>query len=620
MGAPACAADRGADAAALSPKPRSGGARIAPMRLSLLAIAAAGLVVSTSDAGAQRATRVFHTVEVREPASRLLHVTSRFTGLGQRSIDLSLPMWTPGWYTVENYARNVLRLEFTDASGRRLDWYMTGKSTWRVLTGGSAEVRARFDYLAPSLGLNQAKVADEWAFFTGTQLFLEPVGHRSWGATVRFAVPPGWRVLTSLHDTADSLSFTANDYDELADATTQLGRFDATRFEVRGTPHWFISTPAGALTAAQRDTMADHAARLATVLSRVFGTPLPYRKYLYHYFFLPSETPGGGGLEHASSHVSIVGPLDGASPTARDGLVAHEYFHLWNVKRLRPAELWPYDYGREIYTPNLWVSEGFTNYYASLGLLRAGLEDGDAFLRRAANAIGSVESAEARPYVSIADASTSTWLNYGASQAFGISYYAGGEVIAMVLDLAILHASGGAARLDDLMRALWRETAARGRGFTRADIDRALRRTTRRDVTPLLRAMVDGRRPAPYDSVLAFAGYRLERVDRQLPVLGMSRRTTASGDEIVRITPGGAADRAGFRVGDVVPAVDDRPIASVRFPELIGRTVRFEVLRGHDRRSITMPIPGRAAPDYRIVDLGNITAEQRALRERWLGP
>ena len=590
------------------------------MRSPVVALVAVALVSATSDGLAQRSARVQHTVEVREPASRLIHVTSRFTELGQRSLDLSLPTWTPGWYTVENYARNVLRLEFTDAGGKRLRWRMTGKSSWRVFTDGASEVRARFDYLAPSLGLNQAKVADDWAFFTGTQLFLEPVGHRDWRSTVRFVVPPAWRVLTSLHDTPDSSTFAANDYDELADATTQLGRFDATRFEVHGTPHWFISTPSGALSAAQRDTMADHAARLATVLSRVFGTRLPYRKYLYHYFYLPSETPSGGGLEHASSHVSIVGPLDGASPTARDGLVAHEYFHVWNVKRLRPAELWPYDYARESYTPNLWVSEGFTNYYASIGLLRAGLEDRDAFLGHAANAIGSLESADARSYVSIADASISTWLSYGSSQAFGISYYAGGEVTAMMLDLAILHASGGTARLDDLMRALWRETAARGRGFTRADVDRALRRTARRDVTPLLRAMVDGRQPAPYDSVLAFAGYRLERIDRQLPVLGMIRRTTAAGDEIVRITPGGAADRAGLRAGDVVPTVDDRPIASVRFPELIGRTVRLDVRRGQERRSISMQIPGRAAPDYRIVDRDTISAEQRSLRERWLGP
>jgi predicted metalloprotease with PDZ domain len=389
---------------------------------------------------------------------------------------------------------------------------------------------------------------------------------------------------------------------------------------VEGRPHWFIATPTGALLPAQLDTMVDHAARIVRTQASVFGGSLPYSKYLYHYFFLPSETNTGGGLEHASSHVSIVGPLDGTSPTARDGLIAHEFFHLWNVKRLRPAELWPYDYTHETYTSNLWVSEGFTNYYASLGLLRAGLEGREAFLAHAANAIASVETADARQYISVADASTSAWLSYGASQPFGVSYYAGGEMVAMMLDLAILHASAGATRLDDLMRALWRETAARGRGFTRADFERALNRVAPRDLTPLLRRMVDQREVPPYDSVLAFAGYRLDRVDRQLPVMGMVRRTTPEGDEILSIAPGGSADRAGLRVGDVVQTVDDQAIAAVRFADLIGRNVRFTVLRRGERQAVLVQITGRAAPIFRIVELETLTTAQRGLRERWLRP
>jgi predicted metalloprotease with PDZ domain len=587
------------------------------MRLTHRVIAT---LILASPVAAQPAARVQHTVEVRDPATRLFHVTSRYTRLAQSSLDLSLPVWTPGWYTAENYARNIHRLEFTDGNGRRLPWRMIGKTTWRVDTERVTEVQARFEYLAPTLGLNQAKVDTDWAFFTGTQLFLEPVGHRDWSSSVRFAVPVGWRVLSSLRDGGDSLRFTARDYDELADATTQLGHFDARRFDVGGKPHWFIATPVGALLPAQLDTMVDHATRIASIQAGVFGGSLPYSKYLYHYFFLPSETNTTGGLEHASSHVSIVGRLDGASPTVWDGLIAHEFFHVWNVKRLRPAELWPYDYTNETYTSNLWVSEGFTNYYASLALLRAGLEGRDAFLAHATNAIASVETSDARQYISIADASTSTWLTYGASQPFGISYYAGGEMVAMMLDLAILHASAGATRLDDLMRALWRETAARGRGFTRADFERALNRVAQRDLTPFLRRMVDKREVPPYDSVLAFAGYRLHRVDRRLPVMGMVRRTTPQGDEILSIAPGGSADRAGLRVGDIVQTVDDQPIAAVRFADLIGRTVRFTVLRRGERRAALVQITGRAAPIFRIVELETMTAVQRALRERWLQP
>ncbi|HYD54288.1 MAG TPA: hypothetical protein VEA99_16755, partial [Gemmatimonadaceae bacterium] len=355
------------------------------MRLRLLAVATllAGPLAAQSPA-----PRVLHTVEVRDPATRAFHVTSRFLRvdqLPQRWIDLALPTWTPGWYVIEDYAKHVRRLEFTDGRGKRLPWYMTDRSTWRVDTRGASEVQARFEYEAVALGLNQARITDDWAFFTGTQLFLEPVGYTQWASSVRFARPDGWRLLTSLRDTDDSLTFTAANYHELVDATTQMGRFDAKRFEVDGKPHWFIAAPAGALSGAQLDTMADHAARIARVQARVFAGTLPYPKYLYHYFFLPAETNAGGGLEHANSHVSIVGPLGDASPTAFSGLLAHEFFHLWNVKRLRPAEMWPYDYSDENVTPNLWVSEGFTNYYASMTLLRAGLQDRARFLAQAAN-------------------------------------------------------------------------------------------------------------------------------------------------------------------------------------------------------------------------------------------
>lgn len=577
-------------------------------------------LLSARPLAAQTPPRVQHTVEVRDPAARLFHVTSRFTRLSQATLDLALPVWTPGWYTIENYARNVARLEFTDGNGKQLPWRATGKSSWQVSTGGAPIVRAQFDYLAPALGLNQANVTLDWAFFTGTQLFLEPVGHREWNASVRFAAPAGWRVLSSLSGSdRDSLQFTARDYDELADATTQLGHFDTRRFDIEGKPHWFIATPRGALSPAQLDTMADHAAQLVRAQASVFDGTLPYSKYLYHYFYLPSETSASGGLEHASSHVGIVGPLGGESPTQRDGLVAHEYFHLWNVKRLRPAELWPYDYSREMSTSSLWVSEGFTNYFASLGLLRTGLENRDLFLEHAANAITSIETPEARQYISIADASTSTWLSYGSSQPFSVSYYAGGEMVAMMLDLAILHATGNAARLDDLMRVLWRETAARGRGFTRADFDRALNSVARRDLTPLLRRLVDQRTQPPYDSLLAFAGYRLQRVERQVPEMGMVRRSTAEGQEILRVTPGGSADRAGLRAGDVVLTVDGRSLSAVRFAELIGRSVPFTILRGNERQTASVRIAGRSAPIINFVDIAARTPAQLALRERWLG-
>jgi predicted metalloprotease with PDZ domain len=571
--------------------------------------------------GAQAPARVQHIVEVRDPATTVFHVTSRYTRLAQPWLDLALPVWTPGWYVIENYGKNLLRLEFTDASGKRLPWYMTNKSTWRVTTRGVTDVVVRFEYQASVLGLNQAKVTDEWAFFTGTQLFLEPVSYRQWTSSVRFVVPSGWRVLSSLRDTDDAFVFTATGYDELVDATTQLGRFDAKRFEIDGKHHWFIATPAGTLNPSQLDTMADHAARIARTQARVFEGTLPYHKYLYHYFFLPAESNASGGLEHANSHVGIVGPLGASSPTQLDGLLAHEFFHLWNVKRLRPAEMWPYDYSRENYTPSLWISEGFTNYYAGLTLLRAGLQTRDLFLGQTANAIGSIESADARRFVAIADASMATWLGYDTPQAFSISYYAGGQIVAAMLDLAIIHHSAGEARLDDALRLLWRERWAKGFGFTREHAVSAFSRAARHNLTNYVQRMVDWRQVPPYDSVFGFAGFRLERAQRDLPVLGFVGRTVAQGVAVTSVTTGSPADVAGLRVDDVVLTVDGQPWTGAgALGGQIGREVRVAFVRGNDRRTVPLRVGSRSVTQFRLVDLGTITEQQRRVRERWLGP
>src|SRR5918912_3191811 len=190
--------------------------------------------------GAER-IRADYTVTLADPATQLFHVTAQFSNLAQPTFDFALPTWTPGWYTIENYAKNVLRLTVTDGGGRPLAHTMTRKQTWRTDTRGRDRVRVDFDYAATVLALNQAKLTPEIGFFTGTELFVEPLGHRGAPATVRFVLPAGWRMVTALAATDDSLVYAAPDYDVLVDAPTLLGHFDVTRFDVEGKPHYFVA-------------------------------------------------------------------------------------------------------------------------------------------------------------------------------------------------------------------------------------------------------------------------------------------------------------------------------------------------------------------------------------------
>ena len=232
---------------------------------------------------------------------------------------------------------------------------------------------------------------------------------------VRFDAPSGWKIASGLDETADPMVFTAPEYDTLVDQPTLMGQFDVTRFTVEGKPHDLVANPPGVFSAEKTRTLAGHLTKLAETQGRIFGG-LPYRKFVYFYFFRPAEA-SAGVLEHQNSFVALWNPDALPLPDDMVGQAAHEFFHVWNVKRIRPVQMWPYDYARENETPLLWVSEGFTSYYASLTLYRAGLRDARSFIGDMARAIGEVEGNEARRYISASDSSTSTWIDYASPTA-----------------------------------------------------------------------------------------------------------------------------------------------------------------------------------------------------------
>ncbi len=557
-----------------------------------------------------------YTVAVADPAAHLFHVTAVFHDVAQPSLDLALPTWTPGWYTIENYAKNVLRLAAYGANGARLRHSMVRKQTWRLDARGQRSVRVEFDYLATVLALNQAKLTPEFGFFTGIELFLEAVGHRNGPIPVHFKVPAGWKIATALDETADSLTYQASDYDALVDAPVMLGHFDATRFEAGGKPHWFVAEPAGSWSAETTARFNALAAKVVDADAALFGG-LPYQKYVYFYHFARAESNAGGALEHLNSHVTMAYSPD-RTPEQLIGTAAHEYFHTWNVKRIRPAEMWPYDYSRENETPLLWVSEGFTNYYGPMAELRAGIITPDQFLAGYAGAIGEIESNEARKYISPEESSVSTWVGYDSPVAFGISYYPWGQDLGGLLDLSIRHDSYGKASLDDLMRTLFREHYLRGKGYTTADVIAIVNRLTHRDYRRFFDRYVGGTEVPPYDSLLAFAGYRLETEINEVGMLGVSLNATPDGPRITKVVPASPALQAGLKEGDVIRTLDGGPFPADGVRSRGGQTVHLGILRDGTTSTIPVLVGTRKETSYRIVDRPGVTAEQRALREQWL--
>jgi predicted metalloprotease with PDZ domain len=304
------------------------------------------------------------------------------------------------------------------------------------------------------------------------------------------------------------------------------------------------------------------------------------------------------------------------------GQAAHEFFHVWNVKRIRPVQLWPYDYARETETPLLWVSEGFTSYYTALTRYRAGFRDARSFLGDVARPISEAEGNEARRYISAADASTSTWIGYNNPPPFSLNYYAQGANLAALLDLSIRHDTRGASGLDDVMRTLYTDFYQRGRGFSTEDLIRVINRITRNSYEGFFSRYVSGTDVPPYETIFGYAGYQVERTTRKLPNLGVNL------DQMGRITgvpPGSDAGTTPLQPGDLILSVAGQTLdgqaggAVFRLlTEKSGQNIRLRIRRGGEERELEIAVGSVELVNYRIVDSKSPTPDQLKIREGWL--
>ena len=578
------------------------------------------VLVAPAGAAQGRGLEIEYTVKVADIPGQLFHVTTDIRNINQPALDLSLPVWSPGWYVIENYAKNILRFRVSEPGGRQLRPARVRKQTWRIDTRGISHITVEFDYQAAVLAANQSRIAADYAFFTGTQLFLLPEGHRSRPSRVRFDVPSGWRIASGLDETADPTVFTAPEYDTLVDQPTLMGQFDVTRFMVEGKPHDFVANPAGVFSAEKTRTLIGHLTKLAETQSRIFGG-LPYRKFVYFYFFRRAEA-SATVLEHQNSYVALVNAGAQAQPDDMAVQASHEFFHVWNVKRIRPVQMWPYDYARENETPLLWVSEGFTNYYTSLTRYRAGLRNAQSFVDEVAGTIAQVEGNEARRYISAADASMSTWIGYNTPPPFFISYYTQGANLAALLDLSIRHDTRGASGLDDVMRTLFTEFYQRGRGFSTEDLIRVINRITRNSYEGFFSRYVSGTDVPPYETILGYAGYQVERATRKFPNLGVNLN---EGGRVTGVPPGSDPGTTPLRQGDLILSIDGQSLEGQgggavfrMLNEKSGQNVRLRIRRGGEERELDIVVGSVELVNYRIVDSKSPTPEQLKIRESWL--
>lgn len=530
----------------------------------------AALVVSTSSSLGAQGTSADSTTsapvsnihyEVRADraalAARRLHVTTTFDVSAGGAVVLSLPAWTPGAYEISNFAKWVSSFGATQ-NGSALRWDKLDFDTWRVRTAGAGRVTVQFDYQADSLDNAMSWTRPDVVLFNGTNLFFYPQGRSlEFPATMSVRTEPEFRVATSMTSAGSPREYRAATYHELVDMPVLVGAFDLDSMQISGHTVRLATYPSGSVAGERRTTVWQQLRRIFPAEVLVFGE-VPWNSYTLIQI-ADSTYPGASGLEHSASHVDVVSPLAIGSDF-QPSLYAHEIFHAWNVKRLRPSEMVPYRYDRPQPTPWLWVSEGITDYYADLTEVRGGIVDPPGFYVLTAGKIGEIENTI--PFA-LEDASLNTWIHPKDGTEY--SYYPKGSLAGLLLDITIRDASDNAKSLDTVMRELYETTYKQGRGFTNADFWGAVSRAANgRSFDDFIRRYIDGREPYPWDATLPIIGLRIQR--DSAPRIGVSTAPDADGAiRVMEVSPGTAADAAGVRVGDIMLKVGDVAVADPNF-------------------------------------------------------
>lgn len=544
---------------------------------------------------------------------------------------LSLPAWIPGSYLVREFARHLSGLKASQGR-REVALTQIDKHTWEADCSGRGALTLSWRVYAFDSSVRCAWLDVQRGFFNGTGVFLRAEGREADEHRVTLgALPEGWQVATGLPEVAPG-EWSAPDYDALIDHPFELGAFWRGRFTACGTEHEFVV--AGALPGFDGERLLADTKKICEAQIRFWHgrddgcDPPPFERYV---FMLNATDDGYGGLEHRNSTALICTrrdlPRRGDASSADGyvtllGLISHEYFHTWNVKRLKPREFAAYELQRENYTRLLWFFEGFTSYYDDLFLVRTGLIDEARYLRLVARTANQVLGTPGRRVQSAAAASFDAWVKYYRpdenSANATVSYYTKGAQIALCLDLTLRAAGRGS--LDEVMRELWR--ASGGGPIGEDDILAALRRVGRRDFAPEIAAWVHGTDELPLAELLPALGVDLRRERPLLQQrLGARLNEATAGLKVQSVLAGGLAEAAGLSAGDEILALGDWRVVKPEDLTLYGAFEQpLPLLVARDRRLLHLTLPqGREVEGAVALSLqGKPAAVVRRRREAWL--
>jgi len=556
------------------------------------------------------------TVSVPKPASHTMHVAMRCAGISGEFQDFKMPVWMPGYYRVLDYARNVSNFHAADGNGRELRWERIGKNAWRVVTGGATLVRLDYDVSGTVRFAAQTYIADDRLYLAPPATFLHIAGKLNRPVTVNVEAPATWKTLATGLDRDPSGSthiFHASDFDVLYDAPILMGNQEMQHFEVKGVRHDVAieNVPESV----DRAQMMRDLQRMVEAATGLMGD-VPYS----HYTFLMMGQ-GNGGIEHLNSSSNA---FNGNSLTTPEGYrrwlsyIAHEYFHNFNVKRIRPIALGPFDYDRENLTSMLWVSEGLSVYYQDLVCLRAGLITREQYLDKMRDTIQRFENAPGHRYQSATESSWNTWgtSGVGGDRNTSISYYDNGAMLGAILDVSIRHASGNKKSLDDVMRTLYRTYyKEKKRGFTDAEFRAACEAAAGWPLAEVFEYASTSKQ-MDYAKYFAWAGLAVSATAGEGKGTWLGGNVQARDKDLVvwDVIVDSPASRAGLRVGDAIVEMTVKQLNDAINATKPGEHLKLKLAS----REVDAEIAASPQWTYAIKPVESPTPEQAAILKAWL--
>lgn len=574
------------------------------------------------------APAIHYQVAMPQPESHLFEVELRVENWQNAVLDLKMPVWTPGSYLVREYSKHLQNFSSTSSDGESLNWQKLSKNHWQLQTAGRSEITVRYRIFANELTVRTNHLDSTHGYFNGAALFFFIPGLEQQPIRVKIVPPrPDWRVTTPLPQVSEEANtFYATDFDTLVDSPFEIGIHQLYDFEILGKPHQLAIWGEGN---ADAQRIIPDIQKIVQIEAQMFEG-LPYDRYV---FLLHLASQGAGGLEHKNCctlNYSRLGFRAKDKYNQFMELVAHEFFHLWNVKRIRPKALEVFDYENENYTPSLWFSEGTTSYYDLLIPLRAGIYDTKTFLANLGKELTRFLTTPGRLVQPVSESSFDAWIklyrpdaNSGNSQ---ISYYVKGELISLLLDLLIRARHENKRSLDDVMRQMWQQFGKQEIGFTPEQLQQIIESVAGDDLSDFFKRYVDGTEELPFDEYLEPFGLRLEpEIEEDLPpYLGITAKSQ-NGREIIQFVEySSPAQLAGIDANDELLAINGIRVSAEQLSDRLkdyqpGNAIAVSIFHQDQLRTCNVTLDEPRPTRYQVVLLENPSDAQKQNLTGWLG-